>query len=136
MPYAIYHMPLKRLIIIIINVVIIIIMLMTSICNVSYNYLWWQARLYYINKTVSDFSYVDFKYLPKSPNFISYLRLKRNFIAVLTTYGRVLRGVRGDVLERPVHVLMLCQLSRERRRLLAAHPQDAVVRRQHRPVHQ
>jgi len=39
MPYAIYHMPLKRLIIIIINVVIIIIMLMTSICNVSYNYL-------------------------------------------------------------------------------------------------
>jgi len=41
----------------------------------------------------------------------------------------------GDVLERPVHVLMLSQLSCERLGLLTAHPQDAVVRRQHRPVY-
>ena len=42
----------------------------------------------------------------------------------------------GDVLERPVHVLVLRQLTREHLRLLTTHSQDAVVRRQHCAIHQ
>ena len=53
----------------------------------------------------------------------------------MTTYGRVLSGMSGDVLERPVHVLVLSELSRERLRLLTTHSQDAVVCRQHRAIH-
>lgn len=43
----------------------------------------------------------------------------------------VLSGVGRDVLESPLKVLMLRELTSEGSRLLAAHPQEAVVGRQH-----
>lgn len=47
---------------------------------------------------------------------------------------RILSGMRGDVLERPLQVLMLRQVSRKHPRLLTHHAQEAIVSRQHGPV--
>jgi len=44
------------------------------------------------------------------------------------------RRVRTDILERPLNVLVMRELARERARLLTAHAQDAVVRGEHGPV--
>ena len=52
------------------------------------------------------------------------------------TYCSVLSWIRGDVFEGPLDVLVHGQLSGKGPRLLTAHAENAVVRRQHATVEQ
>jgi len=52
------------------------------------------------------------------------------------TYGSVLGGMCGNVLDSPVHVLMRSQVPSKRRRLLTTHSQNAIICWQHHAVYQ